>query len=232
MSSGDSGPVGGICYGLRAAQGEFAFVTSCDSAFLDARLISHLLMLRDSYDVVVPRWDDRLQPLLAVYRTTVLPLLEEQLAAGELRPVYLFDKVRTRCVEANEIREVDPEGRSFFNMNRPEDYAQALQLWSATQPTAVQPSVACTVELFGVARLIARTREVFVVVPPPATVASLLTALANAVPALTGAVIDRDSGCLVDGYACNLNGLQFVRTMSAAVQRGDRVAIFSADAGG
>src|SRR5918996_5570766 len=37
------GPVGGICYGLRAAVGEVAFVTACDSAFLSSSLIAHLL---------------------------------------------------------------------------------------------------------------------------------------------------------------------------------------------
>src|SRR5215208_4791171 len=32
------GPVGGICYGLKASSGEFSFVTACDSAFLNPRL--------------------------------------------------------------------------------------------------------------------------------------------------------------------------------------------------
>ena len=58
------GPVGGILYGLKAASEEFAFVTSCDSAFLHTPLISHLLSRRAGYDVVVPRWEGRLQPLV------------------------------------------------------------------------------------------------------------------------------------------------------------------------
>ena len=125
------GPVGGLYYGLRAAGGELGLVTSCDSAFLSTALISHLVSLSADYDVVVPRWDGRLQPLLAVYRRTVLPHLERQLANGELRPVYLFDKVRTRMVEPDEIRRFDPEGDSFFNMNTPEDYAEAVKRWPA-----------------------------------------------------------------------------------------------------
>jgi molybdopterin-guanine dinucleotide biosynthesis protein A len=122
------GPVGGIYYGLNAAAGEFGFVTSCDSAFLNQALISYLLSLRADYDAVVPRWDGRFQPLLAVYRKTVVPLLESQLAKGELRLVDLIDKVRTRRVEEDEIRRFDPEGTSFFNMNCPEDYDEALRL--------------------------------------------------------------------------------------------------------
>ncbi len=125
------GPVGGICYGLQAAAGEFGFVTSCDSAFLNPGLISYLLSLRHDYDVVVPHWEDRYQPLFAVYRKTVVPLLQAQLANGELRPIHLLDKVRTRHVTEDEVRRFDPCGESFFNMNRPEDYAEALRRWRA-----------------------------------------------------------------------------------------------------
>jgi molybdopterin-guanine dinucleotide biosynthesis protein A len=125
------GPVGGIYYGLRAASGELAFVTSCDSAFPSMALIEHLLT-PSTDDIVVPRWDDRFQPLFAVYRRTVLPHVEAQLANGDLRPVQLFDKVRTRVVEEEEIRRYDPDGASFFNMNTPEDYEAALARWNAS----------------------------------------------------------------------------------------------------
>jgi molybdenum cofactor guanylyltransferase len=124
------GPVGGICYGLRASSGDVNFVTACDSAFLSSRLISHLLSQIPQHDVVVPHWQGRLQPLHAVYRRSVLPLLEAQLSRGELRPVFLFDKVPTRRIEEEEIRLFDPEGWSFFNMNTPAEYAEALKRWS------------------------------------------------------------------------------------------------------
>lgn len=130
------GPVGGIYYGLRAGGGEVSFVTACDSAFLSPRLISHLLSQSSQHDVVVPHWQGRFQPLHAVYRRNVLPLLKGQLARGELRPVYLFEKVRTRRIDEDEIRRFDPEGLSFFNMNTPEDYAEALKRWSEVPRTA------------------------------------------------------------------------------------------------
>lgn len=124
------GPVGGIYYGLRAGVGEVSFVTACDSAFLSSPLISHLLSQISQHDVVVPHWQGRFQPLHAVYRRSVLPLLEAQLVRGELRPVYLFEKVRTRRIDEDQIRLFDPEGLSFFNMNTPEDYSEALKRWS------------------------------------------------------------------------------------------------------
>jgi molybdopterin-guanine dinucleotide biosynthesis protein A len=123
------GPVGGICYGLGAIDGEVAIVVACDSAFLSLPLLSHLLDRIREHDVVVPLWGGRFQPLHAAYRRTVLPILEQQLARGELRPVDLFGKVRTLNIDEEEIRRFDPDGSSFFNMNTPEDYAQALERW-------------------------------------------------------------------------------------------------------
>lgn len=227
---GYQGPVGGIYYGLRAAGGEGAFVTSCDSAFLNPALISHLVSVRAGFDVVVPHWDGRYQPLLAVYGHTVLPLLAAQLERGELRPVYLFDKARTRRVEEEEIRRFDPDGESFFNMNMPADYDEALKRWRAAPPPT--PGVNCTIELFGVARLLAQTREVPLTLPAEATLGQMLAALVERLPVLAGTVIAGDQGRLVDGYACNVNGLDFVRQPGARIYPGDNIAIMSADAGG
>ena len=225
------GPVGGIFYGLQAAREEAAFVTSCDSAFVDPALISHLVSESAGWDVVVPRWDARFQPLFAVYRKTVLPLLADQLARQELRPVFLFDKVRTRVIEENEIRRFDADGSSFFNMNSPGDYQEALAAWRAGG-AAGEGSLNCTVELFGVARLLTGTREVTLSLPAGATLGHALEALALQLPALLGRVITDDCTQLVEGYACNRNGLDFVRDFTVKVNAGDNLGIISADAGG
>jgi molybdenum cofactor guanylyltransferase len=229
------GPVGGIYYGLKAADGEFSFVTSCDVAFLNSQLISYLLSQISEYDVVVPYWEERFQPLHAVYRRSVLPLLEGQLERGELRPVYLFDRVRTAKIGAEEIRRFDPEGLSFFNMNTAEDYAQALQRWAefnrSLQPEQNDP-VQCSVELFGVARLISKTREISLSLPQGANLAQVFSVLADKLPALVGRVISPDKCSLSRGYACNVNGRDFVRNPAAKVTSGDKIFILSADAGG
>jgi molybdopterin-guanine dinucleotide biosynthesis protein A len=230
------GPVGGLCYGLAAAGGEVSFVSSCDSAFLNLGLIAHLVSRISQHDVVVPYWQGRLQPLHAVYRRKVLPLLEDQLARGELRPVYLFDRVPTLKIEEDEIRRFDPDGSSFFNMNTPEDYVEAQRRWSdpGRRRGWAEPreAVCCVVELFGVARLLTKQTEVPLVLSPDATLSHLFAALAAKFPVLVGRVIRRDAAALVEGYACNVNGLTFVRCSSVRVSTGDRIVILSADAGG
>jgi molybdopterin-guanine dinucleotide biosynthesis protein A/molybdopterin converting factor small subunit len=228
------GPVAGIYHGLRAASRDVSFVTSCDSAFLNVALISHLVSEIPKHDVVVPHWQGRYQPLHAVYRGSVAPLLAEQLARGELRPVYLFDRVRTRRIDEEEICRFDPEGSSFFNMNTPADYAEALRRWTRGRPAQPGPdaSIQCTVELFGAARFLAHTREVSLTLPAGATFSQVYAALADKLPVLVGKVIDPDRARLFDGFACNVNGLDFIRTPEATVKAGDNIVILSADAGG
>ena len=128
------GPVGGMCRGLRACKGAGVFVVSCDAPFLNLSLASHLASRLPGHDVVAPYWEGRLQPLHAVYRRGVSPLLEQQLRRGELRPVFLYDRVRALKVDEDEVRAFDPEGLSFFNVNTPDDYARARALWRKTLP--------------------------------------------------------------------------------------------------
>jgi molybdenum cofactor guanylyltransferase len=229
------GPVGGIYYGLKAASGNFCFVTSCDVPFLNLALISHLTSHILNHDVVVPHWEDRFQPLHAAYRTSVLPLLKEQLDRGELRPVYLFDKVRTCRIGEDEIRRFDPEGLSFLNMNTPDDYERALRRWSELNSSVrqtVNEPISCTVELFGMARLLAKTKTVALELPQEATLSHLFFELAEQLPILVGRVISPEKNNLISGCACNVNGLEFIRNPTVKIQAGDKILILSADAGG
>ena len=218
------GPVSGIYHGLKAATKDVCFVTSCDAPFLNFELIDHLLEQISEYDVVVPFWQERFQPLHAIYRTSVVPLLKEQLERGELRPIFLYDKVRTRKIQEAEIRRLDPEGLSFLNMNSPADYDAALQLWRERNTISV------SVELFGIARMLTKTQSVSLDLNEGATLAQVFSALGEKLPALVGRVLN--SGGLIHGYSCNLNGLNFVRAPDVKVSSGDKIFILSADAGG
>ena len=68
--------------------------------------------------------------------------------------------------------------------------------------------------------------------PRDSTYAQLFAALAERLPALVGRVITADRPRLVEGYACNVNGREFVRSPETKVNDGDDIAILSADAGG
>jgi molybdenum cofactor guanylyltransferase len=228
------GPVSGIYHGLKAAHKEVCFVTSCDAPFLNLMLISHLVSQISDWDVVVPFWEERFQPLHAVYRRSVVALLHEQLERSDLRPISLYPKVRTREIYEDEVRRFDPEGLSFLNMNTPQDYQAAVDRWcskkSSELETAPADAISVSLELFGVARMLAKTKAVTLSLPQEATLANVFSALAEQLPVLLGRIINADG--LMPGYTCNINGLDFVRSPGAKVYSGDKIFILSADAGG
>ena len=120
------GPVAGLAVGLAAARAPRAFVTSCDSPFLSLDLVRWMLAESAGWDVVVPEWEGRLNPLHAVYATALAGTYRRLLDAGRSRPVDAYPEARVRVVREEEIRRLDPLGRSLTNMNSPEEYERAL----------------------------------------------------------------------------------------------------------
>ena len=126
----DRGPLEGLAAGLRALGDRVpvAFVSACDVPLLKPALIRRMIELSPGYEITLPHVGGFDQPLGAIYRSSVLPHVEDLLAADRLRPAYLFDRVPTRRVMAEELRDVDPELQSLSNVNSPEDYEAILKL--------------------------------------------------------------------------------------------------------
>lgn len=87
------------------------------------------------------------------------------------------------------------------------------------------------VELLGVARYLARRDEVEVSLPAGAVVQDLTAALLAACPELAGEVLDAE-GRLVGGHAVSGDGLEVIRDPNARLPEGDRLLLFSLQAGG
>ena len=122
------GPLEGLRAGLKALPGtvEMAYVTSCDVPLLVPGFVRHMIDLVTDHDIAVMEIEGFPHPLSAVYRRNTLPHVEALLAHDRLRPVFLFDAVRTRRVQAVEMTSVDPELLTLRNLNTREDYLEAL----------------------------------------------------------------------------------------------------------
>ena len=127
----DMGALGGLHTGLTYAANSAVICVGCDMPLLQPNLLSHLTTLLGDYDAVVPcvevvdRSTPVLQTLSAVYSKRCLPVIDEMLAAGELRVHALYDRIGARIVEPHEWQAFDPQGLSFFNINTPEDFEKA-----------------------------------------------------------------------------------------------------------
>ncbi len=122
------GPLAGIVAGLRAMRADVAYVTSCDVPLLEVRFIETLIALAKDYQAVVPRQDGHLLPTTAVYHRSILPVADTLLARDELRPRKLLNSISARVIEADTLRDIDPELQSLMDCDTPEDYQQLLRL--------------------------------------------------------------------------------------------------------
>jgi molybdopterin-guanine dinucleotide biosynthesis protein A len=127
------GPLQGLASGLAALEGraEAAFVTGCDVPFLRPAFVRRMTELLGSAQICVPRFAEHFQPLSAVYRADVLPIVRQLLAESNRGPIELLRRAETRVVEVAELLEVDPALESLRNVNTLEAYEQAVRDASA-----------------------------------------------------------------------------------------------------
>jgi molybdopterin-guanine dinucleotide biosynthesis protein A len=117
----NKGSLGGIYTGLFHSSHARAFVSACDMPFLNPDLIKHLLGLAPDFDIVIPRTEDGLQPLHAVYTQKCIPFMRDLLNRNDLKIIDFFHQVKIREVPIEEIRPIDPDLRAFLNINTPDD---------------------------------------------------------------------------------------------------------------
>ena len=103
---------------------ELAFVASCDLPLLAPAFVRRMIKLLGDADVCVPEVDNRLHGLSAVYRRSAAQV-RQMLAEDCLRLQSLFERVKTRRVGPDELRDVDPRLESLWNINTPEDLRAA-----------------------------------------------------------------------------------------------------------
>ncbi len=115
------GPLGGIYTGLAVSDSLYNIVVAGDMPFLNQALLHYMIQISANFDLVVPRLGNMIEPLHAVYSKGCLASIEHLLKQGNLSVRELFNLVRVRYVEAEEINRFDPKHLSFFNINTKAD---------------------------------------------------------------------------------------------------------------
>jgi molybdopterin-guanine dinucleotide biosynthesis protein A len=130
----EAGPLAGLHAGLSAARNDLLLALAGDMPFVNLALVQQMIALAPGFDAVVPEVPNRRtgevfkEPLHALYRRTCLPAISARLAAGERQAISFLADVRVRIVSADEVRRLDPDYRSFFNVNTLEDWQEAQQM--------------------------------------------------------------------------------------------------------
>lgn len=135
----DGGALGGLYAGLRATSHIYALAVACDMPFLNPTLLGAMLAQPRDYDVLVPqalaasttRNPLGAETLHAIYGRSCLGPMQAALESGHRQITAFFPQVCVAFFAASDTRRYDPTGRSFININTPEQAAAATQ-WLAS----------------------------------------------------------------------------------------------------
>jgi molybdopterin-guanine dinucleotide biosynthesis protein A len=107
-------PIVGIHAALTDCESTAVLVASCD-------ILLALVPVGNGHDVVAAVGSRGPEPLCAIYRPALLPEIARRIEVGELALAPLLRDSRALLIPEQELRALDPELRSFHNVNRPED---------------------------------------------------------------------------------------------------------------
>lgn len=120
----DAGPLAGLHAGLGEVRAPHAFVAACDMPFLRPEAIGYLLDRLDDQEAIIPVWDGDVEPLHAIYATSLRPRIEAALRRGMGGIRDFLAEIRVDYVSEAELRAVRGAAESFCNVNTPEDAAR------------------------------------------------------------------------------------------------------------
>jgi molybdenum cofactor guanylyltransferase len=122
------GPLAALAAALEALDAGHVLILAGDHPGLRVELLAHLAGLAAGAEAVACRRGPRLEPLVAVYqRTPALALARARLAdpAADHSLTGLLAGLRTLVVDEPTWRALDPDGRSFVDLDDPAD----LEAW-------------------------------------------------------------------------------------------------------
>jgi len=121
----DSGPMGGIVSVFSATGADEIFVAACDMPFIHKAIIKYIIDNR-SGEATVPVVGGEPEPLLAVYSKTAADAMLREREQGQRSLRKMLQTLKVTYLEMENMETLDPEGKSFININTPEDYERAF----------------------------------------------------------------------------------------------------------
>jgi len=125
------GPLIGALTGFEFARGKHALLLPFDTPFVSGKVVSLLFELCLGKSAAIPRWPNgQIEPLHAVYQTKVaLEAAKIAVGEGKLNVRAMIEKMRgVRYVSTLVVQQLDPDFRTFFNINTPLDLKKAVAM--------------------------------------------------------------------------------------------------------
>lgn len=115
------GPLGGIYSGLLASSSFYNFVIACDMPFIDTSLIEYMRKESAGYGAIVPKINNRYEPLFCIYSKNCLKRIKQLLDKRIFKIRRLFTDVKVREISKKEIAKIVSPEKVFMNINTVND---------------------------------------------------------------------------------------------------------------
>lgn len=113
------GPLSGIHAALRVAKTSTVLCVACDMPLTSREVLNGLAQISGDYDVLVPEYDGRLQPLCAIYSKKIKNKVEEQLKKDDFKLQYFIRQLNYQVIRELPYRPF--KSTDFLNINTPTD---------------------------------------------------------------------------------------------------------------
>ncbi len=121
------GALGGLYTGLFYSSYPYAFCVACDMPFLKESLIRFLVKRIDGFDAIIPKTEDGLQPLHAIYSKNCLKPIKKLIDQGGYKIIDFYPLINIKIIEESEFINLDRTKESFINVNTPEELNRLMK---------------------------------------------------------------------------------------------------------
>ncbi len=116
------GPLAGMLSVMQQSRGEWFLFCPCDTPFIPACLAKRLVQQRGDSSVVWAHDGERDHPAIALVNSSLIPDLEDYLAAGERRVMVFLRQSGGHSVDFSDLKS------AFVNVNTTEDLQMMQEL--------------------------------------------------------------------------------------------------------
>jgi molybdopterin-guanine dinucleotide biosynthesis protein A len=129
------GPLGGIVTALQDAanskpDAQFALIVSCDMPFLTADWMNFLCLRAQNSlaQIIVAESENGLEPLCACWRVDSAAAIQSAFDSGVRKVTEAMKRLPMEVLDESVWKRFDTQGRLFWNMNTPADFAEARRI--------------------------------------------------------------------------------------------------------
>ena len=119
------GPLMGIYTGLVKTNNQYVVVNPVDTPNVQEEFLEYMITMSSDFDVIMPKWDNKFEPLIAVYSRNVIPVIEHIITDGLKPAPHLLASaeygLNIKIIGESELKDFGNPEVLFANINFPKD---------------------------------------------------------------------------------------------------------------